>query len=269
MTTPILVASLAEFGDRVALVDDRGSRVTYADLAARVDALAESLGTGRKLVMVEVASTIPSVIAYLAALRSGHAVIVAKPGDVKEEGPIYERFRPSVVHEAGSEGFRVVHEDDILLDPNLKVLYSTSGSTGSAKLVRLSARNIDANAESIATYLEIDEREIAPTVLPLSYSYGASILSSHLLRGACIVLTEHSVVEPEFETLFGREKCTSLSGVPYTWELIEQVGLLTRDWPHLKTLTQAGGKMPASRVMRLATWARDQEARLFVMYGPN
>lgn len=267
MTAPAFVTSLARFGDRIALVDDRGTKLSYAALAERVDALADDLGSDRHLVMVEVASTIPSVVAYLAALRGGHAVIVAKPGDVKGEGPIYSHFRPSRVHVAGTEGFSTVHEDDPGLHPDLCALYSTSGSTGSAKLVRLSARNIEANAESIARYLEIDENEIAPTTLPLSYSYGASILSSHLSRGACVALTEYSVVDPEFAALFARERCTSLSGVPYTWELIEQVGFLNQEWPHLRTLTQAGGKMPASRVSRLAGWAQDHEARLFVMYG--
>ena len=76
------------------------------------------------------------------------------------------------------------------------------------------------------------------------------------MRGATLVLTEHSVVDPEFAALFDRECCTSLSGVPYTWELIEQVGFLEGGRPSLKTLTQAGGKMPASRVLRLAGWAR-------------
>ncbi|MEZ4290380.1 MAG: AMP-binding protein [Myxococcota bacterium] len=180
---------------------------------------------------------------------------------------MFRTFRPSAVHRAGAEGFTIRDEADPPLAPGLAALFSTSGSTGSAKLVRLSADNLQANAESIATYLGIDANEIAPIVLPLSYSFGASILSSHLLRGACCVLTEHSVVDPEFATLFGRERCTSLSGVPYTWELIEQIGFLSKGWPHLRTLTQAGGKMPATRVSRLASWARDHDARLVVMYG--
>lgn len=267
MTVPAFVTSLADHADREALVDDTGQRVSYAELAARVAALAEQLGPRRRLVMVEVASTVEAVTAYLAALHGDHAVIVGKPGDVAGEGEIFERFRPSAVYVAGRGRFEILNEDDPALDPELCALFSTSGSTGSAKLVRLSARNLDANAASIADYLEIDEHEVAPAVLPLSYSYGHSILSSHLLRGARIVLTEHSVVDPEFAALMRREGCTSLSGVPYTWELVEQVGLLSGDWPDLKTLTQAGGKMPASRVARLAAWAREQGARLVVMYG--
>ncbi|HPG28308.1 MAG TPA: AMP-binding protein, partial [Myxococcota bacterium] len=267
MSAPDFVLSLSRHGERTALVDDAGRRVTYAQLAERVEGLAATLGDRPRLVMVEVASTVPAVTAYLAALRGGHAVIVGKPGDADDAGEIFRTFRPSAVHRAGAEGFTIRDEADPPLAPGLAALFSTSGSTGSAKLVRLSADNLQANAESIATYLGIDANEIAPIVLPLSYSFGASILSSHLLRGACCVLTEHSVVDPEFATLFGRERCTSLSGVPYTWELIEQIGFLSKGWPHLRTLTQAGGKMPATRVSRLASWARDHDARLVVMYG--
>ena len=265
MTAPAFVTNLSRFGDRTALVGGDGTRLSYAALAEAVDAMASTLGPSRRLVMVEVASTLPSVVAYLGALRRGHAVIVGKAGDV--DGPIDRQFRPSAVHVAGSEGFSIRHDDDPVLDPALATLFSTSGSTGSAKLVKLSGDNLQANAESIAQYLEIDEDEVAPALLPLSYSYGASILSSHLHAGAKVVLTEHSVVDPEFATLFGREACTSLSGVPYTWELIEQTGFLARDWPHLKTLTQAGGKLGASHVGRLAGWAREHDARFFVMYG--
>ena len=265
MSAPAFVTNLSRFGDRVALVDDRGESLSYVALDEAVDALAASLGDARRLVMVEVASTLPAVVAYLAALRGGHAVIVGKAGDVG--GAVDEHFRPSAVHVAGREGFEVRGEEEGALDPELAVLFSTSGSTGSAKLVKLSGANLQANAESIAEYLEIDEDEVAPALLPLSYSYGASILSSHLHAGAKVVLTEHSVVDPEFAALFEREGCTSLSGVPYTWELVELTGFLAREWPTLKTLTQAGGRLEASHVGRLAGWARDHHARFFVMYG--
>ncbi|MDC1295446.1 AMP-binding protein [Myxococcota bacterium] len=275
MSEPAFVKNLAQFGERIALVDETGNRLTYVELGSRVDALADTLGegkdesgrAGRRLVMVEGENTLTSAVAYLAALRSEHAVIVSKPGEVSGEGRIFEQFRPSMTHRAGDDGFTCLHDDDPELNPELKALYSTSGSTGSAKLVRLSSRNIESNADSIATYLDIDEHEVAPLVVPLSYPFAPSILNSHLIRGARVVLTEKSVVDPEFKELFGREECTSLSGVPYTWELVERAGLLDQDWPHLRTLTQAGGKMPASRVMRLGTWAREHNRRLFVMYG--
>lgn len=82
------------------------------------------------------------------------------------------------------------------MHPDLALLLTTSGSTGSPKLVRQSRRNIESNARAIVRYLEIGEEERAITTLPMNYTYGLSIVQSHLLAGASLILTGRSVVEP-------------------------------------------------------------------------
>jgi long-chain acyl-CoA synthetase len=76
--------------------------------------------------------------------------------------------------------------------PELAVLLSTSGTTGSPKLVRLAYKSVQSNAQAISDYLQIDSSERPVTTLPLSYSYGLSVINSHLLKGAAIVLTDQS-----------------------------------------------------------------------------
>ena len=110
------------------------------------------------------------------------------------------------------------------LHPDLALLLSTSGSTGSPKLVRLSRRNLVANATAIADYLDIRETDRAATTLPMSYCYGLSVVHSHLLRGAALILTDHSVVDDEFWALFRRHRGTSFAGVPYTFDMLERIG---------------------------------------------
>lgn len=78
------------------------------------------------------------------------------------------------------------------------MLLTTSGSTGSPKLVRLSKENILENAKSIAQYLDIDQNERAITSLPMHYSYGLSVINSHLISGATILLTEDSYIQRDF-----------------------------------------------------------------------
>ena len=102
------------------------------------------------------------------------------------------------------------------MHPDLALLLTTSGSTGSPKLVRQSRRNIESNARAIVRYLEIGEEERAITTLPMNYTYGLSIVQSHLLAGASLILTGRSVVEPEFWALFREREATSFGGVPYT-----------------------------------------------------
>jgi hypothetical protein len=101
----------------------------------------------------------------------------------------------------------------------------------------------------------------------MSYCYGLSVIHSHLLRGAGLILTDHSVVDDEFWTLFRRHRGTTFAGVPYTFELLERIGFDTMDLPHLRYLTQAGGRLSPERVRRFAELGQRRGWQLFVMYG--
>ncbi len=153
------------------------------------------------------------------------------------------------------------------LHKDLALLLTTSGSTGSPKLVRLSYKNLQSNAESIAEYLEIDENERPITSLPMYYSFGLSVINSHLLKGATILLTDKSIMQKEFWTFAKEQKATSLSGVPYTYEMLNRLRFTRMDFPDLKNLCQAGGKLNNKLIETFATYAKEKEKRFFVMYG--
>src|SRR5690606_3107166 len=127
---------------------------------------------------------------------------------------------------------------DTEIYPELAVLLSTSGTTGSQKFVRLSYDNLASNAESIAQYLEINDSERGILNLPLSYSYGLSILNSHLHRGASVLLTDESVVSKSFWNLVQDHQATSIPGVPFTYQMLQRVGFTRMNIPRLRTLTQ-------------------------------
>ena len=171
---------------------------------------------------------------------------------------------------AGDDGWRVIERragtrHDLHAD--LALLLSTSGSTGSPKLVRLSYENLDSNAESIAEYLDIDSADRAMTSLPLSYCYGLSVLHSHLTRGAAVIVTGLSVVDPGFWDLARTAQATAFAGVPYTFELLDRVGFADLDLPSLRYVTQAGGKLGADQVRKFAELGRRRGWDLVVMYG--
>ena len=151
---------------------------------------------------------------------------------------------------------------------DLAVLLSTSGTTGSPKLVRLSHRNIAANATSIAQYLEIDGGERAIASLPIHYSYGLSVLHSHLVAGASVMLTDHSIMQPEFWSDAARWGVTSFAGVPYSYAILERTALLRTSMPEtMRTLTQAGGRLAPESVTELHDLMGERGGRLWVMYG--
>lgn len=153
------------------------------------------------------------------------------------------------------------------LNNDLALLLATSGSTGSPKLVMLTYENIKSNALSIIEYLSIDKNERPITTLPMSYSFGLSILNSHLYSGATILLTNRTLFEKEFWSFLKAQKATSLSGVPYTFEILKKLRFFRMNLPSLTTLTQAGGKMNNDLNKEFAEFCLSTNKRLFVMYG--
>lgn len=263
------VTALETHGDRVALITPDGE-LSYRDLAARVHGTARRLGRERRLVLLAASNTVESVVTYLAALSGGHVVLLV-PGDRADDfDEIIAAYDPDVV--ARPTGGDLVLDDRRPesahhLHPDLALLLSTSGSTGSPKLVRLSYDNLQSNAESIAQYLGIRSTDRAATTLPMHYCYGLSVINSHLLRGASLILTDLSVADACFWDIFRRHCGTMFAGVPYTFDLLDRVGFATMRLPHLRYVTQAGGRLTPDRVARYAALGRRHGWDLFVMYG--
>jgi acyl-coenzyme A synthetase/AMP-(fatty) acid ligase len=101
----------------------------------------------------------------------------------------------------------------------------------------------------------------------MSYSYGLSVINSHLHAGATIVFTEDGVLRREFWDAVDRYACTSFAGVPYTYQILLQTGLLNKKGPSLKVLTQAGGKLEERHIQQMHTLALARGWKFFVMYG--
>ncbi|WP_439815626.1 AMP-binding protein [Zavarzinia sp. CC-PAN008] len=255
---------LEQHGDRWALVPPDGPPLTYAALAAQADALAAGLGPGRRLVLVQAANAVEPIAAVLGALRAGHAVILAAGGAAADE--LVQRFQPAAIFADGAWSQRPLAPCHAL-HPELAVLLATSGSSGLPKLVRLSRGNLQANAESIRSFLGIGADARAVTTLPVHYSYGLSVLTTHLDAGASVVLTDRSVVDPAFLDLVAAQGVTSLAGVPHTYDLLERSGVLERLPPSVQTLTQAGGRLAPDAVARIAALSAARGIRFHVMYG--
>lgn len=274
--------------ERLLAVTEEGRRYTLADLSAAGERLAGAVG-GHRLVFLLCENTPGTLLGYLGCLKAG-AVPLLLDAHIAPEllRGLAETYRPGFVYVPGDlpgetraalEGFvpALEIEDSVLLrrpgergpelHPELALLLTTSGSTGSPKLVRLAGRNLEANTRSIVEYLGLTEEERPVTNLAMSYSYGMSIVNTHLLAGAPLVLTRRSVLERPFWELVSRERVTSLAGVPYTYRMYKRAGLMEMDLPALRTLTQAGGKLPEALHQEFAQWADRTGRRFFVMYG--
>lgn len=158
-------------------------------------------------------------------------------------------------------------EHDIPIHDSLALLLSTSGSTGSPKFVRLSHENLLSNAQAIAQYLELTPDEIPITTLPPSYTYGLSIIHSHVLVGSRIALTSGSFFDRAFWDFLKATGATSFGGVPYHYEILKKLRFVRMELPSLRTLTQAGGRMDPELTREYATHCTAQGMRFFTMYG--
>ena len=257
-----IIDHLASRGDDVAvLTDDR--RLTYSELADDVAARSADFRGRRRFVLLETRNDVATLVNYLAALAGDHVVLPVPAGG--DHAAIVDAYAPDVIVRGGVIEQRSGTSHS--LHPELALLLSTSGSTGSPKLVRLSRANLAANADAIATYLDIVASDRAATTLPMSYCYGLSVIHSHLLRGAGLILTEHSVVDDEFWESMTTHRGTTFAGVPHTFDLLERIGFDQMSLPDLRYVTQAGGRLAPERVRRFAALGRRSGWQLFVMYG--
>jgi long-chain acyl-CoA synthetase len=258
----------------------RGKQKTYGEL--RHDVSQILMPERRSLIMLLAQNKYECLLTCLATLQSGHPLLLVDASLNHELLlELVNTYRPSYVYapseialpeyEIRQHGLLKVWErktkEQIAIHDSLALLLNTSGSTGSPKLVRLSRENLQANAASIASYLNLTAAERPITSLPMSYSYGLSVINSHLLVGAALTLTDYGVLRREFWDTIDQWSCTSLAGVPYTYQMLLQTGLLSRRGASLRTLTQAGGALGEAHIRQMHQLAIQRGFKFFVMYG--
>lgn len=262
---------LAADSDALAVIDDQDIALTYRRLAQSVAELVEKL-PARALVFCLCDNSPGALVGYLACLNA-RAVPLMLDKSIAPEllQQLLEIYRPGFMWQQGADGYALVDLQQPApdMDASLALLIATSGSTGSPKLVRQSYHNLLSNTRSIVDYLNIDSHERALAWLPMNYVYGLSIVNTHLAQGATLLLTNNGPVQPGFWRFVKQHAATSLSGVPYSWEILKKLRFTRMDLPSLKTLTQAGGKLRPELHSELAAWAAEKGVRFFVMYGAS
>jgi acyl-CoA synthetase (AMP-forming)/AMP-acid ligase II len=153
------------------------------------------------------------------------------------------------------------------IHPDIKILLSTSGTTGSPKFVKLSDNNVYQNALSILDYLPITNKDVTPLNLPINYSYGLSVLTTNSIAGGQIVCSLEDILSKTFWINFETHGFTSIAGVPYTYEVLNRIGFTKKNYPSLKYLTQAGGKLSDKLIELFAEYAANNNVPFYIMYG--
>ena len=222
----------------------------------------------KKLIALCIENSEEFLIFYLSIISSGNTVVILERGLSEEKYLEYlNKFKIDLLitrYKFSSTKFK---EEDIPKDKfvkknvflfkrkntkktlnkniykNVALVLFTSGSTGGKKGVMLTHKNLITNTSSILKILPINNREIVNLLLPASYSFGLSVINTHIKVGAKIYIHDSPFAGSIINEL-KKYKCTSLYGVPSTFEiLLEKTNFIKNNFKYIKYIAQAGGHL--------------------------
>lgn len=252
--------------NNVAVITESGASVTYRQLDIDIEEKSSELPNKPSLVFLSVGNNYESILWYLACLRAKHPLLLLdKSLDDELKENLFLNYLPNF-HITNGAVCTVSHlQHDLHSD--IALLMSTSGTTGSPKLVKLSKDNISANVVSICDYLSITAKDVAITTLPMSYSFGLSIIHSHLAVGATVVLNESSLTSKDFWAKVVKHEVSSISGVPFSFQMLKKLNYKRFNTTSIRYLAQAGGKLDNETTLYFNDVCKDLGQEFYVMYG--
>jgi len=234
--------------DGVAVIYD-GRELSFRELKAMGEKLIS--GIAPRSVKFIKASTSPETVALFAACINNGIVPLMLPEKI-DQG-LYDKLQATYSDAS-------VHED-------LALLLSTSGSTGSPKLVRTSYANLEADCKFAAEdhRLSAGDRFMIP--LPLCYAFGIQVMGACLKVGATMVISSEGVIDPGFGDVVESAKATHFVGVPYMYEMLDRTGFFERKFPALRNLSISGGALGPALRRKYAEWAHGEGKIFCEIYG--
>jgi len=275
---------LEKHSNNTAIVTEASDQISYLDLLDAADNIGNHVRK-RSLIFFVCNNCFESVAGYVGFLRAGSVLaLIQDTTDNVLFSNLIKAYQPeyiylpqqqsalqnncTTVHTLGSYSLlKTNYNVDYTLHEDLALLLTTSGSTGSPKFVRQSYNNINSNAEAIAKYLGITRTDRAISTMPMNYTFMLSIINSHLLKGASIILTNASLMEKHFWRTIKDNNSTTFGGVPYIFEMLKKLRFDKMDLPSLKYITQAGGKLSMELSAEFTNICTDKGIEFYVMYG--
>ena len=283
-----LFDNLEKFKNSTALVDEKFGKISYAKLVSDSEAIEEKLSSN-SIALLIADNNYEFVTGYVAFLKKKNviSIIVDKSFSSKFILDIVIKYKPNYIF--CSKKFKINFDKSLIKNNvvsllnyviyktnfdfhkniNFKnfLLISTSGTTQNPKFVRLSKGNIKDNLQKIIKSLKIKKNHTTITTMPLAYSYGLSILNSHLVTGGVVVLNNRSIIDKIFWQNLKKYKVNSFGGVPEFYQYLKRINfekLLTKS---IKYLTQAGGKLDEKTLNFIGNTCKKNKVKFYVMYG--
>ena len=272
----------SNYPNRAALVCLDGDIITYRELSSLVDDFSSNIDD-KSLIFILASNNLDSLVCYLSALEVGTVPLLLHDSISNDQldnliaiyNPKYIFSRIALTNKSysikisfkGGSLFLNNKKHYANLHENLALLLTTSGSTGSPKLVKLTKANIKSNAESISDFLKIGPDDRAITSLPFNYSYGLSVINSHLFSGGSLLLSNSSMMEDKFWKSINEYSVSSIAGVPYHYDMMLRLGIDNLKIPTVNKMTQAGGKLDFEKVKKVNDSLQAKGINFYMMYG--
>lgn len=269
--------------DTIALQDALGRKITYKEL--------EELGTDfstknfdRGVVFILADNDIESILGFLLSVNVRLVPLLLNANiDTELLNKYFDIYKPQYIFAKeertyGLNDFTKVYQVEkyglfqtgypkYFLNDELAFLLSTSGTTGSPKLVRHSYKNLVESAKNVAQALQLSAKEKALAALPIYFTQGLNVVLSNLYVGATVLVSNFSLMQKEFWRFVKDYKATSITGVPYSYEIMLRLGFLEMELPDLKIINQGGGRLNDILFKRIAEYAVKNGKKFIATYG--
>jgi len=277
-----IFSNLSKFKSNVALINSDLKPITYKELLNDVKKFSKYFKT-KKLIVILAENYYEFFVCYVSSIKYNQTLLILNP-KAKEEDTLnlFRKYLPDYIFCKKSNNYsgyftkfnfmnyklmQIKKNKKYHINKEISCLLSTSGSTGDKKFVKISRENLLNNTHSISKFLKIKSSDIAITTMPPYYSYALSIINTHLVKGAKIIINNLSFIDRNFWKLFDRYKPNNLNGVPYNYEILDKIRFENINLSSLRYFTQAGGKMEKNLRNKLIKYCYKKKIEFFVMYG--
>lgn len=281
----MFLRDISDIRDRVAIVDAYDNRLTYGDLVQMSEEYKRMIPS-RSLIMILCDYAIQTVAFYYCQMNN-HVVPILVDSKLEQSllENLIQTYQPEYVWMSDSKADslqsyiteKIIEKSTHVLaktgysscelHSDVALLMTTSGSTGSPKLVRITYDGIRSNMEAYKKGVGLSEDDRLITTLPMHYCYGLSKLHIHWLAGARVYVTDVSMLNTKFWEFFERSQITNFGGVPYTYEILQKINFFEKEYLSLRFLTQAGAKLPEERQRWIAECLNNKGIEFYLCYG--
>ena len=268
--------------NNVALQDELGRKETYGELVSFCNDVKGMVPSGSVVLIISENST-SYVSFFIACIENGIIpLVVGSEVDDQLLSNLFNTYRPQYIFQskevADQSGRTIIKElyDAVLVkteheyyktNSKLALLLPTSGSTGSPKLVRHSKRNLESSAQMVSESLGIDNSHKPLLILPFHYTMGMSVVTSNLFAGASVFLTRKSLTDRSVWSCLQEEQINSITGVPFSFQILNKLRFFRSSWPDLKYIYQGGGKLSTDLFRTLCDYTSKHNKVFIATYG--